>query len=292
VSTEVDNVSSEAPIAGVARTLGVRLLKLWAGVYAVVLCAYAVHRLTGFDVVAIQQLRVGQRVWAQVAVEDASGRLELDPGQTISPTSLGRLCDGAIVQGGFTQTEGRWQPTGGPDTGAPEAIRLYRQGVLHRLPWAALLGLLNFLGLAILLYTLLGDVVPAYVGGCVESVRAELDTAQEAVAKAEELAEKDRMLTEELDAERARTEARVGQDAEAEREYLIAEARKNAARIIDSFKHHLDSELQAAVAELRADIASQLVDEVRGEFKQQSDGHIHDHMVASFVEQLRDVKLT
>lgn len=292
MSTEADNGSSEAPAAAVARTWGLRLLKLWAVVYAIVLCAYAVHRLTGSEVITIQQLRAGQRVWAQVAVEDARGRLELVPGQVISPASLDRLRDGAVVEGGLAQAEGKWRPTGEPGTGAPEAIGLYQQGGLHRLPWAWLLGALNFLGLAIVLYTLLGDIVPAYLAARSASIYADLDAAQEAVAETEKLAAKDRMLTEELEAERARTAVRVVQDAEAEREYLVAEARKNATRITDSFQHHLNSELQAAVAELRADIAGQLVDEVRGQFKEQLDGHIHDHMVASLVEQLRDVKLT
>jgi F-type H+-transporting ATPase subunit b len=281
-----DALQADAAVAGPAKQRGIRLMKGWMAAYAIVIVAYLVHGLTGAEFVAADQVGVGRRVWQALYLEFDGQSLELDPGTALSPAARRMLESAATVGGAYAREGEEWRVADKGRATPSTFLKLYKRGRFHNLPWSSLLGLLNFAGLALLLYTFLGDPLPAFLHDCSRKVHEQLAKARAARAEAETLEAKRRELAEQLEAEHAQAMERAALDADAEREYLVAAAKRDAERLTETMKHHLDADAHAAAAQLRAAIAARVLQEAHARFAGGVDGEVQDRMVRSFARQL------
>lgn len=277
-----------AVAAGEAKRRGMRMAKVWMAAYACLVIAYVLHGVTGAEFVRVDALTAGRRPWHALHVESAGGTEEIAPGAALSPAALETVLAGAPLMGGFTREGDAWRRAEkGPATSSL-FIKLYKADALHNLPWPSLLGLFNFAGLALLLYTFLGDPLPAMLREWTTKVREQLERTRAARAEAAALQDKERVFAAQLDVERTQAMEQAERDAEAERDYLIEAAKRDAGKRTEAMQHHIESDAKAAAAQLRAAVARRVLEQARARFAEGGDGVTQDAMIRAFARQLED----
>ena len=260
---------------------------------AVVVC-YAVHLLAGYQYVATGELTPGRHVWDEVQIEAEGQRFGLGKGTQISSTVLESIRQGGgVVQGGFVREGQGWKRVRGlvPDSPPPH-VRLRKESLFYRAPWATVLGSLNFLGLSLLLYTFLGDLVPAFLAQHATSVRADAEEARLAISRSEESARERRDMVAGLEAERARLEEQAEGDAVAEQARLIAEAKRNSERATEALVHHLEADVASAALRLRASLGAELIRAARERLERDVGRATHDDLVEAFARRVEHMDLS
>ena len=273
---------------------GLVLFRCWGGIYLAVAVSYAVHFLAGYEYVATGGLTPGRCVWDEVEVEAEGRRFGLARG-TLVPSSASEVIRrrGGVVQGGFVREGQGWKRVRGLVPGSPPLhIRLRKESLFHRVPWAMVLGLLNFLGLSLLLYTFLGDLAPAFLAQHTASVRVDLEEAQLAISKSAEFARERENMVAELEAERARLAAQAETDAEGERARLVAEAKRNSERATEALAHHLEADVALAALRLRARLGAELTKTARERLERDLGRSTHDELVEAFARRVEDMDLS
>lgn len=259
-----------------------------------VFVSYAVHLLAGYEYVATGELTPGRRVWDEVEVEAEGNRFGLDKGTLIPPSAVEVIRGGGgSTQGGFVREGQGWKRVRGlAADSTPLHIRLRKESLFHQVPWATVLGFLNFLGLSLLLYTFLGDLIPAFLVQHSASVRADTEEARLAIARSEEFAQERRSMVAELEVERARLRDQAEEDAEAERARLVAEARRNSERATEALGHHLQADVASAALRLRALLGADLARTARERLERDVDSRTHDELVDAFARRVEDMDLS
>jgi len=284
--------NAETPTAGPMKRRGLLLLKVWGALYAVVALAYAVHGLTGAEYVHLDTLSPGRRLWTDMALELDDGREDLVAGETLAPEAVEKIAPRTILFGAFVRQGDDWVPAEDQvSTGAARYVRLYRRGTFHNLPWATGLGLLNLAGVALLLFTFLGDPVPAFLDEHARQVRVALDRAKAARMEDERLRREHEKAQREVDAERERSAQLAERDARKEHDRVIADAKKNAEHLANLLETQIQAETQVAIDALRARIAARLIAEARMQLAKGVDEATHAKLVAGFANQLEKTKL-
>ena len=273
---------------------GLVLFKCWGGIYLVVALSYAVHFLAGYDYVATSGLTPERHVWDDVEVEAEGSRFGLGKG-TVIPSSAAEVIrqGGAVTQGGFVREGKGWKRVRGlAPVSAPLHLRLRKESLFHRVPWAMVLGLLNFLGLSLFLYTFLGDLIPAFLAQHAGSVRAGMEEARVAISRSAEFAQEREQMIAELEEERVRLEAQAEEDAEAERARLVAEAKRNSERATEALAHHLEADVALAALHLRALLGAELTKAARERLEKDVGRFTHDELVDAFARRVEDMDLS
>jgi F0F1-type ATP synthase membrane subunit b/b' len=178
-----------------------------------------------------------------------------------------------------------------PKLSVRKTVWLYRDGWLHAVPWAGLLGVYNFLGLALALYTAAGDVVPQILAEHARKMEEELQTAREAQARAAELQRRAEEQARELSAERERILQKAEEEAAQEHERLLRRAREDAERLRESFQRHLETETQSAIDRLRARLGREAVAKAREEMGESYPESAHQGRLAEFILEMKGTRL-
>ncbi|MHC4886845.1 MAG: hypothetical protein ACYTGH_17350, partial [Planctomycetota bacterium] len=179
--TKTPEATVDAPTPAKAR--GILLLKLWGAVYGIAIIAYIAFLAGGSREIGQPELKAGDRLWSNVVFESKGERIELHAGDTVSPALLKTM-----------------------KAAYPEDSKLtvYQESGFYHLPFSHILGLLNFAGLVLVLYTLAGDALPKFLVEHCGTVETELAEARAARAEAEALQRKRQAMEQELKAEEER----------------------------------------------------------------------------------------
>ncbi|OGV65845.1 MAG: hypothetical protein A2498_09905 [Lentisphaerae bacterium RIFOXYC12_FULL_60_16] len=283
--TQVELQGAAIP-AGAAKRHGKRLAKIWMAAYACLIVAYVAHGLTGAEFMRLDALTEGRRLWRELYVELNGKPLEIDAGEAVSPATLRGLQSGATLAGGFTREGDAWRRAEKGPAAPSLFIALYKTDAFHGLPWRSILGLFNFAGLALLLYTLLGDPLPAFLRACSNAVRERLAAARAAQIEAAALQGRERELMAQLEAESVQAMEQAARDAGAEREYLVEAAKCEAEKMTVAMRRHLEADEKAAAAQLRAAVVRRVLEQARVRFAAGMEGEAQDRMIRAFVRQL------
>lgn len=287
--TETDTQQQEQPEAtppGKAKLRGSKLMKVWLRVYLVVIIAYVFHCVTGDEFLTLNELDTGRRLWDALHLEIDGAAQEFEPGTALSPVTMEALRAGSAAAGSYMRDGDEWTKADKGPVSPTMALRVFKGGRFHKLPWSTIFGLFNFLGLALLLYTHLGDPIPALLIAHAEKVKEQLLKARTAMGEAEVLETKRKDLLESLDAEHEQAKVRAVKDADAEKEYIVTAAKHDAERMAETIKSHLDADAHAAGAELRANIAARILKKAHDRFATGINKDEHDRMMQSFAVQL------
>ncbi len=278
----------------VARQRGVLLLKYWAVAYAALAAVYAVHCFTGARYVRLSTVAAEQRVWDRIVGRLGGHELNVGRGDTLSAAVAESLrTEGVRIRhGAFVRRDQRWLPAGRRDAAEDLHVRVFASGLLHRLPWSGLIGLVNFIGVALVLYTALGDVAPAFLARHAAQVEHDLDMARTAVAEAEALRQKREAALSALAAERSELAARAETDAKAEYSELLAQARLTGDRVTETLKRRLEADIASAAVALRIEVGADVVKAARERLAAEADEQLHARMVDAFIRQVEGMELS
>ncbi|MFW5856500.1 MAG: hypothetical protein ACOCX4_01370 [Planctomycetota bacterium] len=265
-----------APAAsGRHKALGIRLLKGYAAVYAVLIVLYFVHVFTGEQAVSVGALEEGMRAWDTIVFETPEGaRVEVDPGEAVS--------DHVAAMAGRVF---------GPDGQEPFDVTVYKEGAIHAIPFQYVLGIWNFLGLALFLYTAVGDMLPQMLDAHRRQVEEEIRAAREAIDEAKALQRRGEEVRAELDAERKRLREQAETEAREEHERTLQRTRDDIERMRAAHERQLAAELEATVERLRARVARDAVRLAREELAGGVDAGEQEKLIDRFVHEIREGRL-
>lgn len=260
--------------ATTARSRGIRLLKGFGIVYAVLIILYLVHCASGARPLKLEALQGGERLWQSFSFTTPRGaRLELAAGDALPPGWVPLLREG----------------TPGPTVG--DEVLIHKTGLFYNLPWPGLFGVWNFLGLLLVLYTAGGDALPAAIARYQERLQEELEAARAARQEAEALQARREAIDAELAAEAERLKKKAEEDSRAERERLLEQTRETLARLRESQEHTLKAELERAKADLRTEVTRAAIVAARRGLAAELDAKTHEALVADFVIELKRSEL-
>jgi F-type H+-transporting ATPase subunit b len=270
---------SDVPARGPHKRIGILLLKLWGGIYATVAILYVIHLLTGFTAIPVDELDGGRRLGEGLDFKTEEGlHIEIASGDIVPPATA------QVIREYYAGPDA---PTLGTADGT-RRIAVYKESAFHKsVPWVGFLAIWNFLGLVLLLYTLVGDLLPKMLANHAERVEAELATARAAREEAEALRERREAMQQELDTERQRLQAKAGEEAKAEHERLVEEARDDIRRMREALERHIETEIQTAADRLRAEFGAEAVGEVRSMLAEGVDDKTQDRLVSEFIIRLK-----
>ncbi|MFH0910609.1 MAG: hypothetical protein V1918_03760 [Planctomycetota bacterium] len=261
---------ADAPAVGTARRRGLRLLKLYLVLYGLCCAAYFVHAFTGKKTVEIAALRAGDRLWESLSFTSPHGPVELAAGTTLSPAM-----QSTIEEARHTEDLG-----GG--------IGIFKEGLYHRFPWIGFFNAWNVLGLALVLYTFLGDWLPKTLQDHGLRIGEELAEAREAQARAQEIKGEYETLQKALREEEERLRAKGAAEVAEEQNRLLSRTREDMERMRAALERHLEAQVQIAADRLRAAVAVEAVSLARQRLAESLDEAAQRQLVERFIEHAKD----
>ncbi len=217
------------------------------------------------------------RLWTPLSFQ-APDRINyaLSAGQQLTPPEAVALARSLIKDAGL--------PAGQKQFGAK--LRIYGGGFLGAVPWEYLLNSYNILGMFLLAFVFLKEPLLGLLDASRSQVSGSLVRAREAQAKAEAIRRRRSDLEGEISSERQQLEEKVGAEAAAEGERIIALAKHEAAGLLEAVKSGVEAEVAAATEKLRARIAAQALEQAREMLAKEVAAADHDAAVGAFLDQL------
>ncbi len=277
-------------------------VKIYFGVYAVLLILYIVHGLTSGvtmeplawvkkafpnyargDFKSINADASGIRLWSRLAFAAPDGtQVSKDARAPISP-HVARLLARTIAAEAKKNTP--------PEQRQVRQIQFYSDSPLAQIPWPALLNVYNLLGLFGAAYIFGKGPLLNMLDDNARQTREMLDEAREAKAAAEELKRKYEELLAEVEAEKERLGAAAKTELQEERENILNLASHEANGILAAVKAGIEAEVAAARENLRARVAEQAILHARKIVAKHTEKKDHEAAFELFVENLSEVKL-
>ena len=260
-----------------ARTRGVRWLKVYGVIYLLLIVFFAVHRFTASMEVPVEGLEPGLRLWETLVFEVDGRRDEIAENTVLSPEMVSHLRASSLA-------------TLQDETGEPARITVHKKNCYQN--WPALFAVWNFLGLALLLYTALGDLVPSALDDYARRQEAEIAAAREARAGAEALEARHAEMLAEMEQERARMQKKADEDATHEYKRIIHQTHEDITRMREALKRHLESEAYQAAASLRGEFAAKVTARARERLAGAVERPVHEALVGDFIRELKGRKIS
>lgn len=259
--------------ANSAKAKGMKCLKVYGGIYVVLIVMYAVHLFTGSMPSAVADLKIGDRFWQEFTFEHAGNKMVLEPGVALNALTADLAREGALE----------------PDV----KVLLFKPTFFHNLNWERVFGVWNVLGLVLVLYTLLGDPLPTLLDTERARIAAELEAARAAKAEAQSIQQQRDEMLRSLEEEKLHVAELAREEAAHEKQRIIDEAKADSERMLETLQHHIDASVKDAAKRLAREVAHEAVAQIREEFSAEPvAGSDREQMMSRFVSRIEETKLS
>ncbi|MHC4871086.1 MAG: F0F1 ATP synthase subunit B family protein [Planctomycetota bacterium] len=258
-----------------AKEMGIKILKVYGIVYVLMIILYIVHCVSGSEKVLTSELKPGRRVWSELSFEYKNERIEIAGGNAFTPLLLSTFLESSAA----AELE-------------DNKLEVYKTGFPYNLSWAKIYGILNFTGLALLLYTALGDLLPKVLSDYSAKLEKDLSEARKSKELSVQLKARHEEMLKEVAAEKERLIRLAQEEAVHEHKRILAKTEDDVIKLKESLKRHLESEIGESIERLKAEISIEAIAKARQSLTESADKKVHEKMVADFIFEMKgaDIK--